>query len=61
MGILVVIVLETDTATKIVLDMESGVIPVNAIATEIVMVIELEIIAISVIEIVIDIEIVIEI
>jgi hypothetical protein len=61
MGILVVIALETDTAIKIVLAMESGVIPVNVIAIEIVMVIQLRIIAIFVIEIVIDIEIVIEI
>ena len=41
--------------------MESGVIPVNAIAIEIVLVIELGIISIFVNEIVIDIEIVIEI
>jgi len=61
MGILVVIALETDTVIKIVLAMESGVIPVNVIAIEIVMVIELRIIAIFVIEIVIDIEVVIEI
>ncbi len=61
MGILVVIALETDTATKIVLYMESGVIAVNAITIEIVMVIELGIISIFVIEIVIDIDIVIEI
>jgi hypothetical protein len=61
MGILVVIVLETDTAPKIVLVMESGVIPVNVIATEIVLVIALGIIAIFVIEIGIDIESVIEI
>jgi hypothetical protein len=60
MGVLVVIALETDTATKIVLVMESGVIAVNAIVIEIVMVMELGIIAIFVIEIVIDIEIVIE-
>ena len=61
MGIPVVIALETDTATKIVLYMESGVIAVNAITIEIVMFIELGIIAIFVIEIVIDIDIVIEI
>ena len=61
MGILVVIALETDTATKIVLVMESGVIPVNVIVTEIVLVIALGIIAIFVIEIAIDIESVIEI
>jgi hypothetical protein len=61
MGILVVIALETDTSTKIVLTMESDVIAVNAIVIEIVMVMELGIIAIFVIEIVIDIEIVIEI
>ena len=61
MGILVVIALETDTATKIVLAMESGVIAVNAIVIEIVMVIELGVIAVVVIEIVIDIEIVIQI
>jgi hypothetical protein len=61
MGILVVIALETDTVTKIVLYMESGVIAVNAIVKEIVMVMALGIIAIFVIEIVIDIEIVIEI
>jgi len=61
MGILVVIALETDTATKIVLVMESGVIPVNVIVTEIVLVIALGIIAIFVIEIGIDIEGVIEI
>ena len=45
MGILVVIALETDTVTKIVLAVESGVIAVNAIAIEIVMVIELGIIS----------------
>ena len=56
MGILVVIALETDTATKIVPDIESGVIVVNAIVIEIVMVIELGVIAVVVIEIVIDIE-----
>ena len=61
MGILVVIALETDTATKIVPDIESGVIVVNAIVIEIVMVIELGIIAIFVIEIVVDIELVIQI
>jgi hypothetical protein len=61
MGILVVIALETDTSTKIVLTMESGVITVNAIVIEIVKVMELGIIAIFVLEIVIDIEIVIEI
>ena len=61
MGILVVIALETDAATKIVLAMESGVIAVNAIVIEIVMVIELGVIAVVVIEIVIDIEIVIQI
>ena len=61
MGILVVIALETDIATKIVLNMESGVIAVNAIVIEIVMVIELGVIAVVVIEIVIDIEIVIQI
>ena len=61
MGILVVIALETDTATKIVLTMESNVIPVNVIVTEIVLVIVLGIIAIFVIEIGIDIESVIEI
>jgi len=61
MGILVVIALETDTATKIVLVMESGVIPVNVIVTEIFLVIALGIIAIFVIEIGIDIESVIEI
>jgi hypothetical protein len=61
MGILVVIALETDTATKIVLVMESGVIPVNVLVTEIVLVIALGIIAIFVIEIGIDIESVIEI
>ena len=61
MGILVVIALETDIATKIVLNMESGVIAVNAIVIEIVMVIELGIIAIFVIEIVVDIELVIQI
>ena len=60
-GFLVVTALETDTATKIVLAMESGVIVVNAIVIEIVMAIELGIIAIFVIEIVIDIEIVIQI
>jgi hypothetical protein len=60
MGILVVIALETDTATKIVLVMESGVIPVNVLVTEIVLVIALGIIAIFVIEIGIDIESVIE-
>jgi hypothetical protein len=59
MGILVVIALETDTATKIILVTESGVIPVNVIVTEIV--IALGIIAIFVIEIGIDIESVIEI
>jgi hypothetical protein len=59
MGILVVIALETDTTTKIVLVMESGGIPVNVIVTEIV--IALGIIAIFVIEIGIDIESVIEI
>ncbi len=46
MGILVVIAPETDAVTKIVLAMESGVISVNAIDIEIVMVIELGIIAI---------------
>jgi hypothetical protein len=51
MGILVVIALETDTATKIVLVMESGVIPVNVLVTEIVLVIALGIIAIFVIDI----------
>ena len=61
MGILVVIALETDTATKIVPVIESGVIVVNAIVIEIVMVIELGIIATFVIEIVVDIEIVIQI
>ena len=61
MGILVVIALETDTATKIVPAIESGVIVVNAIVIEIVMVIELGIIAIFVIEIVVDIELVIQI
>jgi hypothetical protein len=61
MGIPVVIALETDTATKIVLHMESGVIAVNAFTIEIVMVIELGIISIFVIKIVIDIDIVIEI
>jgi hypothetical protein len=61
MGILVVIALETDTATKIVPAIESDVIVVNAIVIEIVMVIELGIIAIFVIEIVMDIEIVIQI
>jgi hypothetical protein len=61
MGILVVIALETDTATKIILVMESGVIPVNVIVTEIVLIIALGIIAIFVIEIAIDIESVIEI
>ncbi len=61
MGIPVVIALETDTATKIVLHMESGVIAVNVIVIKIVMVIELGIIAIFVIEIGIDIESVIEI
>ena len=61
MGILVVIALETDTATKIVLVMESGVIPVNVLVTEIVLVIALGIIDIFVIEIGIDIESVIEI
>ena len=61
MGILVVIALETDTATKIVPVIESGVIVVNAIVIEIVMVIELGVIAIFVIEIVVDIELVIQI
>lgn len=61
MGILVVIALEIDTTAKIVLVMESGVIPVNVIVTEIVLVIALGIIAIFVIEIGIDIESVIEI
>lgn len=61
MGILVVIALETDTATKIVPAIESGVIVVNAIVIEIVMVIELGVIAIFVIEIVVDIELVIQI
>jgi hypothetical protein len=61
MGILVVIALETDTATKIVPAIESGVIVVNTIVIEIVMVIELGIIAIFVIEIVVDIELVIQI
>ena len=61
MGILVVIALETDTATKIVPVIESGVIVVNAIVIEIVMVIELGIIATFVIEIVVDIELVIQI
>ena len=61
MGILVVIALETDTATKIVLNMESGVIAVNVIVIEIVMVIELGIIPTFVIEIVVDIELVIQI
>ncbi len=61
MGILVVIALEPDTATKIILVMESGVIPVNVIVTEIVLIIALGIIAIFVIEIAIDIESVIEI
>jgi hypothetical protein len=51
MDILVVIALETDTATKIVLVMESGVIPVNVLVTEIVLVIALGIIAIFVIDI----------
>ena len=61
MGILVVIALETDTATKIVPVIESGVIVVNAIVIEIVMVIELGIIATFVIGIVVDIELVIQI
>ena len=61
MGILVVLALETDTATKIVPAIESGVIVVNAIVIEIVMVIELGIIATFVIEIVVDIELVIQI
>jgi hypothetical protein len=51
MGILVVIALEIDTTTKIVLVMESGVIPVNIIVPEIVLVIALGIIAIFVIDI----------
>jgi len=51
MGILVVIALEIDTTTKVVLVMESGVIPVNIIVPEIVLVIALGIIAIFVIDI----------
>ena len=60
-SILVVIALETDIVIKIVLNMESGVIAVNAIVIEIVMVIELGIIATFVIEIGVDIELVIQI
>ena len=61
MGILVVIALETDTATKIVPAIESGVIVVNAIVIEIVMVIELGVVAIFVNEIVVELELVIQI